>query len=77
MDEGILVEFNKPPSQPHELKWILDHHELRTCHHIHSQLLVKQKDRLDKGSTWENISTLCKKLPTFVFEGKNSSSRGD
>ena len=33
-DEGILVEFTKPPSQPHEPKRILDCHELRTCHHV-------------------------------------------
>ena len=34
VDEGILVEFTKPLSQPHEPEKILDCHELPTCHHV-------------------------------------------
>ena len=55
VDTGVLVEYTKPPVEPHEPKRILDHHELRTCSHICKQVLVKWKDRLDKGSTWETL----------------------
>ena len=50
-DDVILVEFTKPPSQPHKPKKILDCHELRTHHHVCLQVLVMWKDSLDKGST--------------------------
>ena len=71
-----MVEFSMPPSQLHEPKKILDCHELHTHHHVCCQVLVKWNDRLDKRNTWENISTLCKRLFSFVFEDKNSSLRG-
>ena len=58
MDKGVLVEFTKPPSQPHELEQILDCHELRTHNHIRCQILVKWKDKPNEGFTWENINTL-------------------
>ena len=76
VDPGILVEYTESPVQPHEPERILDSHELRTRHHIRHQVLVKWKDRPDEGSTWENISTLKKRFPTFVFTNKNSSKRG-
>ena len=73
VDTGVLVEYIEPPVEPHEPEKILDHHELRTRHHIRKQVLVKWKDRPDEGSTWENVSTLRKRFPAFVFEDENSS----
>ena len=77
VDTGVLVEYIEPPVEPHEPKKILDHHELRTRHHVRKQVLVKWKDRPDKGSTWEYASTLRKRFPQFVFEDKNSLKRGE
>ena len=75
MDVGILVEFTNPSSQSHEPAKVLDRHELHTCNHICCQVLVKWKDKIDKGSFWENISILRKRFLNFIFEDKNSSSR--
>ena len=59
VDTGVLVEYIEPPVEPHEPEKILDHHELRTRHHVRNkQVLVKWKDRPDEGSTWENASTI-------------------
>ena len=77
VDLGVLVEYTEPLVQPHEPEKILDPHELRTRHHVCRQVLVKWKVRPDEGSTWENISTLKKWFPTFVFEDENSSKRGE
>ena len=78
VDTGVLVEYTKPPMEPHEPKRILDRHELRTRNHIRNkQVLVKWKDRPDKGSTWENASTLRQRFPQFVFEDQNSFKRGE
>ena len=77
VDPGILVEYTEPPVQPHEPEKVLDFHELRTRNHVRRQVLVKWKDRPDEGSTWENISTLKKRFPTFVFADENSSRRGE
>ena len=76
VDTGILVEYIEPSVEPHEPEKILDHHELRTRHHVRKQVLVKWKDRPDEGSTWENVSTLRKRFPQFVFEDENSLKRG-
>ena len=62
VDPSVLVEYTKPPVEPHELERILDHHELRTRNHIRKQVLVKWKDRPDEGSTWENASTILKRF---------------
>ena len=77
VDTGVLVEYIEPHVEPHEPKRILDHHELRTCNHICKQVLVKWKDRPDKGPTWKNASTLRKRFPQLVFEDKNSFKRGE
>ena len=71
------MEYIEPLVEPHELEKILDCHELRTCHHICKQVLVKWKDRPDKGFTWENTSTLRKRLRHFVFEDEKSFKRGE
>ena len=63
VDTGVLVEYTEPPVELHEPKRILDHHKLHSRNHICKQVLVKWKDRLDKGSTWENASTLQKRFP--------------
>ena len=76
VDPGLLVEYTEPPVQPHEPEKVLDLHELRTRNHVRRQVLVKWKDRPDEGSTWENISTLKKQFPTFVFEDENSFLEG-
>ena len=77
VDTSVLVEYTEPPMEPHEPERILDNHELCTCNHICKQVLVKWKDRPDKGSTWENASTLRKRFPQFVFKDKNSFKRGE
>ena len=77
VDTGVLVDYIEPPVQPHEPERILDYHEQRTRHHVRKQALVKWKDRPEEGSTWENISVLKKRFPTFVFEDENSSTRGE
>ena len=77
VDTGVLVDYIEPPVEPHEPEKILDHHELRTRHHVCKQVLVKWKDRPDNGSTWENTSTLQKWFPQFVFEVENSLKRGE
>ena len=77
VDTGVLVEYTEPFVEPHEPKRVLDHHELRTRNHICKQVLVKWKDRLDKGSNWENAKTLRKRFLEFVFEDKNSFKRGE
>ena len=71
VDFGILVEYIEPPVHPHEPKKVLVFHE--SCLR---QVLVKWKDRHDEGSTWENISTLKKRFPNFVFEDENSFEKG-
>ena len=68
----MLVEFIEPFTLPHEPKRILDKHELRTRHHVRRQVLVKWNDRPEEGATWENVSTLKKRFPTFVFEDEIS-----
>ena len=40
------------------------------------QALGKWKDRPEEGSTWENVSMLRKRFPTFVFEDENDSFQG-
>ena len=77
VDTGVLIEYKEPPMEPHEPERILDHHELCTRNHICQQVLVKWKDRLDKGSTWENSSTLQKRFTQFVFKDENSFKRGE
>ena len=77
VNRGFLVEYTKPPVQPHEPEKVLDYHDLSTRNHVCCQVLVKWKDRPNEGSTWENISTLKKRFPTFVFEDENSSKRGE
>ena len=77
IDSGVLVEYTKPAILTHEPEKILDYHDLRTRHHVRRQVLVKWKDRPDEGSTWENISTLRKRFPNFVFADENSSKRGE
>ena len=77
MDTGVLVEYTKPPVEPHEPERILDHHELRTCNHIRKKVLVKWKDRPDKGSTWENATTIQKRFPQCVFKDEDSLKRGE
>ena len=72
VDQDVLVDFIEPPTLPHEPERIIDSHDLRTCHHVCHQVLVKWKDRSEEGSTWENVSTLKKRFPTFVFVDKNS-----
>ncbi|MCO5586085.1 hypothetical protein L7F22_040024 [Adiantum nelumboides] len=76
IDQEVLVDFIEPPNLPHELERILDSHDLRTRHHVWHQVLVKWKDRPEEGATWENVSTLKKRFPSFVFEDKNTSPRG-
>ena len=71
----MLVDIIEPPSVPHEPERILDRHEQRTRHYARQQMLVKWKDRPDKGSTWENVSVLKKSFPSFVFEDENIFSR--
>ena len=62
-------------TQPHEPKRVLDYHNLQTPQHVRRQALVKWKDHSEDDSTWENISVLRKRFPTFVFEEENSSMR--
>ena len=77
VDTGVLVEYTEPPVEPHEVEWILDHHELCTRHHICKQVLIKWIDRPSKGSTWENASTLQKRFPQFVSKDKIVFKRGE
>ena len=72
IDSGILVDYEEPAVLPHEPEKVLDTHDLRTRHLIRRQVLVKWKDRPYEGSTWENITTLRKRFPSFVFEDENS-----
>ena len=76
VDTGVLVDIIEPPSVPHEPECILDMHEQRTRHNVRQQVLVKWKDRPEEGSTWENVSVLKKRFPSFVFEDENIFSRG-
>ena len=76
VDNGVLVDFIEPPVLPHEPERILDYHEQQTRHHVRRQALVKWKDRPEEGSTWENISVLKKRFPTFVFEDENNLRGG-
>ena len=71
LNQDALVEFIEPPILSHEPERIMDAHELRTQHHVRCQVLVKWKDCPKEGAMWENVSTLKKRLPTFVFEEKN------
>ena len=77
VDQDVLVDFIEPPTLPHEPETIIDSHDLHTRHHVHHQVLVKWKDHLEEGSTWENVSTLKKQFPTFVFVGKKVFLRGE
>ena len=76
VDMGGSVEHIEPPVEPHEPKKILDSHELCACHHICKQVLVNWKDRPDKGSTWENTSTLQKRFPLFFSLGQKLFKKG-
>ena len=68
VDNSVLVEYVEPPILPHEPERVLDYHMLRTRHQVWRQALIKWKDRPEEGSTWEIISVLRKRFPTFVFE---------
>ena len=67
----------EPLAQLHEPEKALDYHNLQTRQHVQRQAFIKWKDRLEDDSTWENISVLRKRYPTFVFEDENSSIRGE
>ena len=41
VDDTVLVEYVKPPTQPHEPKKVLDYHDLHTRHQVHRQALIK------------------------------------
>ena len=69
IDQDVFVEFIEPPTLIHEPKRIMDSHEIRTRHYICHQVLLKWKD-FREGATWENVSTIKKRFPTFVFEDK-------
>ena len=43
-----MVDFTKPPSQPHDLERILDLHELRTHNHIFGKFWSSGKIELTK-----------------------------
>ena len=77
VDDSILVDYVEPPVLPHEPERVLDYHMLRTRHHVQKQALIKWKDRPEEGSTWENISVMRKRFPTFVFEDENFFQRGE
>ncbi|MCO5556365.1 hypothetical protein L7F22_009913 [Adiantum nelumboides] len=76
IDQEVLVDFIEPPNLSHEPEQILDSHDLHTHHHVRHQVLVKWKDRPEEGATWENVSTLKKRFPSFVFKDENTSPRG-
>ncbi|MCO5558714.1 hypothetical protein L7F22_012300 [Adiantum nelumboides] len=76
IDQEVLVDFLEPPNLPHEPERILDSHDLRTRRHVRHQVLVKWKDRPEEGATWEIVSTLRKRFPSFVFKDENASPRG-
>ena len=40
------------------------------------QVLVRWLDRPEEDSTWENVSTLKKQYPDFVFEDESIFPRG-
>ena len=77
MDVDVLVDYIEPLVLPHELECILDFQEKRTQHVIRQQGLVKWKDQLEEGSTWEDVTTLKTLFPTFMFENDHSSKRGE
>ncbi|MCO5600100.1 hypothetical protein L7F22_054208 [Adiantum nelumboides] len=74
--QEILLDFIEHPNLPHEPKRILNSHDLCTRNHVRHQVLVKWKGCSKEGATWENVSTLMKRFPSFVFEDKNASPRG-
>ncbi|MCO5573115.1 hypothetical protein L7F22_026880 [Adiantum nelumboides] len=76
IDQEVLVDFIEPPNLPHEPERIFDSYDSRTRHHVRHQVLVKWKNRPEEGATWENVSTLRKRFPLFVFEDENTSPRG-
>ena len=61
---GVPINLIQPPLIPHEP---LDFQEKCTRHSIHKEYLVKWKDRLEEGSTWERVSSLKSYFPTFLF----------
>ena len=77
VDDSILVHYVEHPVLPHEPKRVLDYHMLRTRHQVRKQALMKWKDCLEEGSTWENISVMWKCFPTFVFEDESFFRRGE
>ena len=77
VDDMVLVEYVEPPTQSHELEKVLDYHDLHSQYHVCQQTLIKWKDKLKEDSTWKNISIMWKRISTFVFEDKNSSTRGE
>ena len=52
----------------------MDMHEFCTRHQV---VLVKWRDRLEEGSTFENVFVLNKCFPPFFFVDKKSFPRGD
>ena len=52
---SILVDL--PPSLTHESKHILDIQKICATHSVWREYLVKWKDRVEEGSTYEKLST--------------------
>ena len=71
VDNSMLVEYVEPPILPHERERVLDYHMLHTSHQFWKQDLIKWKDHLEEGSTWENISVLRKIFLLLFSRMKN------
>ena len=80
IQEDQIVELIDTQSLPHEPERILDTREKRTRNTIYKECLVKWKDCAEESSTWERVSIIHKRFPTFniqpsnhVFEDENIS----
>lgn len=71
------MELIDTQSLPHEPEKILDTREKRTRNTIYKDCLVKWKDCAKESSTWERVSIIHKRFPTFNMQPSNYVSEDE
>ena len=71
IQEDQIVELIDTQSLPHVLERILDTKEKRTRNTIYKECLVKWKVCAEESSTWERVSIIHRRFPTFNIQPSN------
>ncbi|KAH7421491.1 hypothetical protein KP509_13G060300 [Ceratopteris richardii] len=71
--DSEVVEPISVQSIPHEPESILRTREKRTRSHLYKECLVKWKDSSEDSATWERVSTLQRRFPSFSLPSQEFS----